>query len=341
MAHSVQAGLAGLTAADPLRHWQPVLHSRQLGRRPRRVTLGERELVLFRTRGGRLGALQARCAHRGMPLSRGKVIGETLQCAYHGWCYQPDGSGLSRGSPRLRVELEHYDVEERCDLIWIKSSRSAELFPELAPAEFRHAHSFWAGVPVPVELLLDNFTEIEHTGVAHWLFGYPDERLDEVTFETSVEDGAVHGRSVGPQKPLPPGSAALLGIGTGDRFVVDWKTYGQPLQARYSMYWEDPQSGARRPMSMYEIAYFGQLSPTRSWVAALYFVDPRGSKLPAAFALMKLMVAALVEVEYRLDVRLLTALRSQEASLRNCRLSRFDTALVAQRRLFFPDQEQR
>ena len=48
-------------------------------------------VVLYRTAEGKAVALEDRCCHRHYPLSRGKVIGESIQCGYHGLRF--DGTG--------------------------------------------------------------------------------------------------------------------------------------------------------------------------------------------------------------------------------------------------------
>lgn len=323
---------------DSLRHWQPVLLSRRLGRKPTRVVAGGREIVVFRTQSGQLGGLQGRCPHRGTLLSAGKVVDERLQCAYHGWCFAPDGSGYSPGTPRVPQRATCYDVLDRSGLIWLKDSSSPEPFPDLAPPGYDFCHALLGAVRAPVELLLDNFTEVEHTAAAHLTFGYPLERLHEVTFQTQIEDGAVHSRSVGPQKSIPPWAAAPMGIRTGDRFVADWVTRGDPLHVRYEMQWEDPRTGSPRPPKMYEIAYFWSLGKRRSAVAALYFLQLPPSRVPGMHQVIRKGIASLIQfVEFPRDVRLLRALEWQQPSLRGCRLSRFDSSLRAQRKLFFPE----
>ena len=323
---------------DHLRHWQPVLLSRRLGKKPVRVVAGGREIVVFRTRSGRVGALQGRCPHRGTLLSEGKVVGESLQCAYHGWCFGPDGNGYSPGMPRVPQRATCYDVADRSGLIWLKDSSSTEPFPELAPPGYEFCHALLGAVRAPVELLVDNFTEVEHTAAAHLTFGYSLERLHEVTFQTQVEDSTVRSRSAGPQKTVPPWTAATMGIQTGDRFVVDWVTRGDPLHVRYEMHWEDPETGRMRPPRMYELAYFWSLGERRSAVAALYFLQLPPSRLPGMNSMIMKSVAALIQfVEFPRDVRLMRALEWQEPSLRNCRLSRFDSSLSVQRKLFFPE----
>jgi len=51
-----------------------------------RTFLGE-PVVLFRTEAGELVALEDRCAHRRLPLSVGRLKGDTIECSYHGLVY--------------------------------------------------------------------------------------------------------------------------------------------------------------------------------------------------------------------------------------------------------------
>ena len=56
-----------------------------------RTFLGE-PVVLYRTAENQVVALEDRCCHRQLPLSMGKVLGERLQCGYHGLVFAPDGA---------------------------------------------------------------------------------------------------------------------------------------------------------------------------------------------------------------------------------------------------------
>ena len=76
--------------------WHVVATSDEVGRDPVQVWLLGEPWVLVRlpTPDGatRLAAFEDRCPHRLAPLSAGSVVGETLQCAYHGWCFDGDGT---------------------------------------------------------------------------------------------------------------------------------------------------------------------------------------------------------------------------------------------------------
>ena len=88
-----------LTCAEPgspmgelmRRYWQPVCTSDELGDLPRKEKLLCEEIVVFRDKKGRVGALDPHCAHRGTSLEWGRVEEEGLRCCYHGWLYDTQG----------------------------------------------------------------------------------------------------------------------------------------------------------------------------------------------------------------------------------------------------------
>src|ERR1044072_867617 len=49
-------------------------------------------LAVFRDESGKAVALEDRCLHRCAMLSKGQVSAGHLQCAYHGWTYNGNGS---------------------------------------------------------------------------------------------------------------------------------------------------------------------------------------------------------------------------------------------------------
>jgi nitrite reductase (NADH) small subunit len=57
--------------------------------------MGEK-LAIFRTREGRVLAVQAECPHRGGPLADGLVGGTTVVCPLHGWKFD-----LTTGEPLM------------------------------------------------------------------------------------------------------------------------------------------------------------------------------------------------------------------------------------------------
>ena len=96
--------------------WYVALRSERL-RPGERVgaDLFNRRLVLWRDKAGRPHAFDADCPHLGADLSEGKVAGNVLRCAFHGWCI--DARGQSVGRPERRTRS--YPVQERWGLVWV------------------------------------------------------------------------------------------------------------------------------------------------------------------------------------------------------------------------------
>lgn len=65
--------------------------------RPERLTAtapANQGIVLVRNRPGPVQVLEDRCSHRGVPLSSGRLDGESIQCPYHRWRFSTSGACL-------------------------------------------------------------------------------------------------------------------------------------------------------------------------------------------------------------------------------------------------------
>lgn len=109
-------------SAVSLQSWYVAGRSKALGRgKVKGLEMLGRRIVLYRDQEGVVRALDGRCAHLGANLGHGRVIGETLQCAFHHWRFGPDGHcryapGLDK-VPKRKVRA--YPVLERWGLIWL------------------------------------------------------------------------------------------------------------------------------------------------------------------------------------------------------------------------------
>lgn len=105
-------------------HWYGVALASQLRDLPLGVELWQQPIVVFRDGDGKVHALEDRCPHRFVKLSRGKVIKDQLECAYHGWCI--DRGGKCTHIPYLESDqalptkaIRTYPVLEEDGFIWV------------------------------------------------------------------------------------------------------------------------------------------------------------------------------------------------------------------------------
>jgi nitrite reductase/ring-hydroxylating ferredoxin subunit len=80
------------------------------------VNAGDREIVVLRV-AGEVHAFDNACPHEGNPLVEGEVLGDVLECAYHGWRFDlGTGACLVGEEPAHRYEVELVGDELRIRL---------------------------------------------------------------------------------------------------------------------------------------------------------------------------------------------------------------------------------
>ena len=308
-------------------HWHPVLAAKQLRNKPVGVRLNGRELVLFRGAAGRVGALDDCCSHRRMRLSLGHVENGRLHCMYHGWSYDDQGNGESPATPKMYASAPHYDVCERYDWLWIKPSESTSEFPAIDTEGYQYAGSLYHEFEAPLEIVLDNFTEVEHTPTTHALLGYAIDRMPEVETTVEATDTSVRVFNAGPQKAISPIVAAVFGIQTGDRFVDDWTTYFSPVYTIYEQYWNDAKTGKEKGIRWRNAVFFNPLDAHRTALVTLAFYKPDPHGGWRNWLAFKPSLLWFVDREIRLDQEMVKQLADKSPSIEGMKLSRFDRVL--------------
>jgi nitrite reductase/ring-hydroxylating ferredoxin subunit len=130
-----------------------------------------RKLALYRTAAGALHAIDARCPHLGADLGHGRVEGETVRCAFHGWRFGADGRcreapGLA-APPARRVRV--YPTVERWGWIWFfNGPRPLFPLPDVPPGE-----RMWPcrlpsqRIPCHPHLVIANGLDVPHFSALH------------------------------------------------------------------------------------------------------------------------------------------------------------------------------
>jgi phenylpropionate dioxygenase-like ring-hydroxylating dioxygenase large terminal subunit len=308
-------------------HWHPVLFSKELRDKPVGIRLNNNELVLFRAPSGQLGCLEDICAHRRMRLSLGKVLNGCLQCPYHGWTYDCEGRGTSPGTPKLHARAVHYDAIERNGAIWVKSASSNPVFPQFRAEGYYHLGNLSHVVRAPLELVLDNFTEIEHTGTTHLLFGYDLERMAAVQVEFRAADNSVRTINHGPSKRVPWIFRLLLGIGNDFHFNDDWTVYFSPVYAVFDHHWTHPQSKRESKARWRVYIFYVPVDDEQTLIQTFAFMK---SSYPGPYGGLRLiwpLALRLLDDEIRRDIYILEKLADNNPRLEGMKLSRFDRGL--------------
>ncbi|MBC7370149.1 MAG: aromatic ring-hydroxylating dioxygenase subunit alpha [Bdellovibrionaceae bacterium] len=90
-----------------------------------RLILGE-PVVFYRDSHGVVSALRDVCPHRGIPLSYGRVVNDQVECPYHGWKFNHEGTcteipSLCEGQniDCTKIKVKHYPAQEQQGLIWV------------------------------------------------------------------------------------------------------------------------------------------------------------------------------------------------------------------------------
>ena len=78
-----------MTAKYPTKCWYAAAACDELSEAPLGRRLLDRDIVLWRPHYGQVVAFEDRCAHRGFPLSDGRVDGDRLVCGFHAAPTQP------------------------------------------------------------------------------------------------------------------------------------------------------------------------------------------------------------------------------------------------------------
>lgn len=106
---------------------EPIGFARDLpAQRVMRATIGDTDMVVWRSKSGKLAAWGNRCPHRGMRLSHGFVRGESLACLYHGWHYGRSGvctyiPAHPDLDPPKSIKAETYQIKEQNGVLWAAS----------------------------------------------------------------------------------------------------------------------------------------------------------------------------------------------------------------------------
>ena len=192
------------------RRWQPVCLSQELTDVPKAIRIMHEDLVAFRDRGGRIGVLHRKCAHRGASLEFGIVSQRGIRCCYHGWLYDIDGTVLETPAEPSDSRLK----ETVCQGAYPAFERDGLVFAYMGPPESKPKFEIFDGYVHPQDTRLVPFSNVFD---CNWLQVYEnliDHYHTALLHNNMTVEGVDAALSAG---------ASLQGA-FGEMPVVDWHT---------------------------------------------------------------------------------------------------------------------
>lgn len=197
--------------------WYVAAEAAEITTEPKGVRMLGQDLVVFRDSDNKAHCLSDVCIHRGGSLCRGKVIGSTVQCPYHGWrfngagnCVEIPSLGSGATIPK-RARIDSYPVEEKYGWIWVFLGDAAEAqrppmpdyFPEYEEHEIGDSDE-WRFVRGNFIFecnwvrAIENGCDHTHAFFVHTDFGNPENPVAS-DYDLAIDDSKIE--SLGYAKP--------------------------------------------------------------------------------------------------------------------------------------------
>jgi nitrite reductase/ring-hydroxylating ferredoxin subunit len=212
--------------------WYVIAFSHEVERdRPFARKCMDEPILLFRDSEGRAAALYDRCPHRGAPLSQGRVLGDAVECLYHG--FQFDRTGRCVRIPAQdhipqAACTRSYPVIERMQFVWIWMGDPARADPDLVPdysqmgcngsdGAWQFEPYFMMEIKANYSLLFENLLDTSHISYLH-IGGIDGGGMATAPF-TSGANGAVVTLERNLARDVAvPGTAKLFSMPVGQVF---------------------------------------------------------------------------------------------------------------------------
>jgi phenylpropionate dioxygenase-like ring-hydroxylating dioxygenase large terminal subunit len=154
--------------------WYPVIPESMLRAGPKPFTLLGRELVLWLDGAGKAVAMDDRCPHRHARLSKGWILEGQLQCGYHGWTFNGEGSCTripqKDDDDPAGIAVPRYRTAQRYGYVWVALEEPLGALPELGedsdPA-FRRIYEFYEPWKCSGLRLMENSFDNAHFSFVH------------------------------------------------------------------------------------------------------------------------------------------------------------------------------
>ncbi|PCI73668.1 Rieske (2Fe-2S) protein [Candidatus Dependentiae bacterium] len=161
----------------PLNAWYAVAWDHEIKRELFARTVCNQGLVVYRKQSGEVATLADACWHRKLPLSLGRLDGDTVICGYHGLEFAADGKCTkmpSQDKINPRACVRAYPTAERYRFVWVwmgdPKLADQDKIPEILG---RMNQDGWTGdgetinMQADYRLVVDNLMDLTHETYVH------------------------------------------------------------------------------------------------------------------------------------------------------------------------------
>jgi len=157
--------------------WYVVAWGENLAPGPTRIKVLGEPIALYRLQSDKAVALSDRCPHRSASLGDGKIVGDALQCPYHGLRFSETGACIhnphGNGAIPPRAHVKSYPLIERHHALWIWMGDVDKADPALIPDFSLYddpalvSSRGYLHVKANYELVNDNLLDLSHAAFIH------------------------------------------------------------------------------------------------------------------------------------------------------------------------------
>lgn len=158
-------------------YWYVAARADEVSRTPLGRVICNEPIVLYRTQAGAPVALRNLCSHRRAPLSKGKLVGDAIECAYHGLLFASGGRCIkipSQDDIPAAAHIDAFPAAERWGLVWLWMGDAKDADLDLIPAKPWRADKAWNAdsthyyhVNAGHMLMTDNLLDLGHVAYIH------------------------------------------------------------------------------------------------------------------------------------------------------------------------------
>lgn len=202
------------------------------------------DLVLFRDTKGQIGCVADQCTHRGAALSEGKLVGDCIQCPFHGLEFDKTGkctfipaNGKASTDDISRYNVRHYPVKESNGIVYIwfgdveKAADKLPFFYDDVDDSYSYSEieDHWNS---HYSRCIENQLDVVHVPFVHYntigrgnktLINGPKVEFENGIIRTSANNEVDHG-----QKPKPPAECIIKETNLNFMFPNIWMNHISP-----------------------------------------------------------------------------------------------------------------